>query len=365
MGSCRILPQLILALAVAVPSHCDDTYSVAMVWPHGGQGYDSVVDGKVVFDDVYINQTQQDGRVPMIPCSSSAVNGSYRSRSIVLPVFHGWPFEVESRNPKIGTGARVLGDWSADVFFGRFESSDVDPDGNIYTWAPAMERKYRFVGDGGWCSPGHMSIPLDFRTVGDNGKSNRPSQIRGAALGGVHAVLAVRFNYFNTNLNPGDPGFDKPIRVTTEFRTSRFPIQRHCTTRDNGVDNKDEAAALPPPRDIFRPPAREINKMHVGIGVGAGFCTIILLYSFFRWAGGRNKLKPMKPSTSPDVGRYESASIHASSTQRNTSLRAPSPVHIDQPARLVFTHHVVQPPPPTYESPPRYEDVVSQRPPPV
>jgi hypothetical protein len=358
-----------------------------MVWPHGGQGYDSVVDGKVVFDDVYINQTQQDGRVPMIPCSSSAVNGSYRSRSIVLPVFHGWPFEVESRNPKIGTGARVLGDWSADVFFGRFESSDVDPDGNIYTWAPAMERKYRFVGDGGWCSPGHMSIPLDFRTVGDNGKSNRPSQIRGAALGGVHAVLAVRFNYFNTNLNPGDPGFDKPIRVTTEvrrspfgpfsaksdmqkcfrvqFRTSRFPIQRYCTTRDNGVDNKDEAAALPPPRDISRPPAREINKMHVGIGVGAGFCTIILLYSFFRWAGGRNKLKPMKPSTSPDVGRYESASIHASSTQRNTSLRAPSPVHIDQPARLVFTHHVVQPPPPTYESPPRYEDAVSQRPPPV
>lgn len=105
--------------------------------------------------------------------------------------------------------------------------------------------------------------------------------------------------------------------------------------------------------------------MHIGIGVGAGFCTIILLYFFFRWAGGRNKIKRMQPSTSPDASRYELASIHASSTQRDMRSRVPSPVSFDQPTRPVSRHHVVQPPPPTYESPPRYEDVVSQRPPPV
>lgn len=211
MTSFRLLPQVFVACVVfAILARCDADYSVAMIWPRGGQSYDSVVDGKVMFDDLYFGERPQTGRLPVFPCGNSTVSAIQYIRldRIRIPIRHRMPFQVKPTSPTIGTRNSVLGAWRADVFWGRFRGAAFDSIGTKYTWAPAMERKYRFVGEENWCRGARgVAIPLQSSTV-----------LRPSDLAGVSATLAVRSTYYNPSLSLADPGAHDPVRVTTQVR---------------------------------------------------------------------------------------------------------------------------------------------------
>lgn len=391
-----------------------------MSWGTSIADYISVFDGYTVVDDVSYGQDFETGRIPKFPSGETTAPFQYYPLSVNVET--GFPFQVHQTYPSestfVGPLKELMGEWSAEVFWGEFWGAEFDPDGTRYSWFRVMDRKFRVVGDGEWCRGGiPIPIPSSVETVG--GGRDTSIRIDPAELEGVNATISLRFNYFDMERDVTHPNYSDPVHVSTscyrvQFTSTRGGVRRSCTAGDNGGDTLAEALAIAgiTPTGVqtsattttrttttststgvtFTPHSRpdeteapQVNGKYVGAGVGAGFGLIVILYIFFKYASERKKTgglthhnlpRSEMRQPRPTNRRREAVGISSPAYQSGTQggersvvpesslladyravAEANSPVQTSGTVVRSAATDEIQPPPPIYEPPPRYEDV--------
>ncbi|KAH6689750.1 hypothetical protein F5X68DRAFT_260358 [Plectosphaerella plurivora] len=391
MISLCFLLRCVAALSALPLSEAAPSYYVNMIWATSMDDYISVINSHTIFDDVAYGEDFETGRLPRFPDCRSTTSSQEYMYPLTVNVDTGFPFQVDQTYPTQPSSVRpikeLMGEWSADVFWGDFEGADFDPEGTRYSWYRVMDRKFRIVGNGRWCRGGvPIPVPSSVEVIG--GGRDTSIRIDPAELEGVNATFAIRFNYFDMDRDLNHPNYSDPTDVSTscfrvQFTSSRDGARRSCTAGDNGGDTQAEALAIAgiTPTGVqstatstrtsttstytgvaWTPHARpdeseapQVNGKHVGAGVGAGFGLIVILYIFFKYAS--------EPYQSGTQGG-ESSVVRESSLLADYRALAETngPTSTSGTAVRGAATDGVRQPPPIYEPPPRYEDINAGQP---
>jgi hypothetical protein len=213
----RFLLRCVGVLSAISRSEAAIPYHLSMSGMTSTDDYISVLDGVALADDVAYGQDLEKGRLPKFPCFEDGALREYYK--VTVNIETGLPFHVQQTVPTAEDALEpveeMLGEWSADVFWGSFEGAKFDPDMTRYSWFRAMDRKFRVVGDGRWCRGGEpVPVPASLEKVG--GGQDTSVKINATDLDGINANLAIRFNYFDMNRDIGHVNYSNPSDVTTK-----------------------------------------------------------------------------------------------------------------------------------------------------
>ncbi|KAH7363293.1 hypothetical protein B0T11DRAFT_329281 [Plectosphaerella cucumerina] len=394
----RFLLRCVAVLSAVSLSDAAVPYHLSMSGMTSTDDYISVFEGVAFGYDVAYGYMQdlEEGRLPKFPCFEDGT--LWESYVVNVNIETGLPFYVHQTAPTAEDALEpveeMLGEWSADVFWGQFEGAKFDPDMTRYSWFRAMDRKFRVVGDGRWCRGGE-SVPVPTSLEKFGGGKDTAVKINATDLDGIYASLAIRFNYFDMDRDIGHANYSDPSDVRTkcfrvQFSSTQSSIQENCNSPDNGADTKAEALANAgiSPTSVQSPTAsgttitassastsstpeedRGINKAYVSAGVGAAFGLFFILFVLFQYLGYRRKRLAAANRQQGEQGGIplsrlpeaepEPAPVYQPRAAEDEGRAAPE---ANGPSGMANTASGAavngsQPPPPNYEPPPRYEDI--------
>jgi hypothetical protein len=228
----RFLLRCVAVLSAVSLSDAAVPYHLSMSGMTSTDDYISVFEGVAFGYDVAYGHMQdlEEGRLPKFPCFEDGT--LWESYVVNVNIETGLPFYVHQTAPTAEDALEpveeMLGEWSADVFWGQFEGAKFDPDMTRYSWFRAMDRKFRVVGDGRWCRGGE-SVPVPTSLEKFGGGKDTAVKINATDLDGIYASLAIRFNYFDMDRDIGHANYSDPSDVRTKVGRS-IPLMVRSST---------------------------------------------------------------------------------------------------------------------------------------